>query len=689
MATSYLSAKNRAVGGFLEDREATKSAHVWDTTSGKEVQCFRGHDRFIWTLALSRDGKQLVTGGDDQTASLWDVASGREVQRFHGRSVALSEDGKRLFIGSDDHTVHLWDAASGKELCRLVSFRDGSWAVVDLQGRYDAANGGDVEGLHWVAGLEIIALNQLKERFYDPGLLAKYVGSNKEPLRKVEAFKQARLFAEVDVAEIEPGDKKLTLHLTNRGGGIGKVQVFVNGKELLADARGPRPDVNARQSTLTVDLAGAPIIPGKLNQITVVTWNAEGYLSSRGLVRTWTPEGDADPNPPELYVLVCGVSDYAEPKLNLRFAAKDAEDMARALELAGKRLFGADKVHLTLLSTGNHPNAHKPTKDNIRKAFETVRQAKPTDVFVVYLAGHGVSLRQGGDEYCYLTADARGSDTKSLDDPVVRELWTVTSSELVDWIKHIPALKQVMLLDTCAAGAAATKLLDHRDLSGDQVRALDRLKDRTGFHVLMGCAADRVSYEASQYSQGLLTYSLLQGMAGAKLREGEYVDVSGLFQYAADEVPQLARGIGGVQKPLVMAPRGTSFDIGRLIEADRRALPLAKPKPLILRPQLANVEDGDDNLKLTSLVRKRLADEGFTTPRGSAVLTVFVDADELAGAVRPAGTYSIEGKNVRVRLVLKQDGQTLNQLTLDGSTDDLSGFAAKIAEAIREGIKKP
>ena len=126
-----------------------------------------------------------------------------------------------------------------------------------------------------------------------------------------------------------------------------------------------------------------------------MTWNAEGYLSSRGLVRQWTPEGQADAHPPELYVIVCGVSQYAEPKLNLRFSAKDAEDMAHALELAGKRLFGADKVHLTLLSTADDPKAQKPTKDNLRQAFAAARQAKPGDVLVVYLAGHGVSLKTG------------------------------------------------------------------------------------------------------------------------------------------------------------------------------------------------------------------------------------------------------------------------------------------------------
>ena len=44
-------------------------------------------------------------------------------------------------------------------------------------------------------------------------------------------------------------------------------------------------------------------------------------------------------------------------------------------------------------------------------------------------------------------------------------------------------------------------------------------------------------------------------------RHGEYVDVGQLFQYAADQVPQLARHIGGIQKPLITAPRGTSFDV--------------------------------------------------------------------------------------------------------------------------------
>ena len=239
----------------------------------------------------------------------------------------------------------------------------------------------------------------------------------------------------------------------------------------------------------------------------MVTWNAEGYLSSRGMVREWTPEGEADPNPPELYVIVCGVSEYAEPKLNLRSAAKDAEDMARALELAGKRLFGADKVHLNFSRPGTiqRPRS-QPRRTCARHSSSCEGQTDRR--LVVYLAGHGIALKQGSDEYCYLTADARGTDTTALSGSRGAGVVDGHQQRTGGLDQKIPALKQVMLLDTCAAGAAAAKLMDHRELSGDQVRALDRLKDRTGFHVLLGCAADRVSYEASEYSQGLLTYSL-------------------------------------------------------------------------------------------------------------------------------------------------------------------------------------
>jgi WD40 repeat protein len=703
---------------------ATGTTRVWEFTSDKEVLCVADN----LPLALSRDGKWLLTGksgeattrlwhvalgkeryslqgycsaavfsnngqwlatGIGTSVHLWDVASGKELRSFPGHFgtisfLAFSEDRQRLVSGSPDGTVRLWEVASGKELCRLINFKKGDWAVVDSQGRFDAANGGDVDGLHWVVGTEVIALKQLKERYYDPGLLAKHMGFNKEPLRNVKAFKDVKLFAEVTVANAkDPVSTKLDLDLVNRGGGIGRVQVFVNGVELLADARGPKFQPGKAKARLTVDLADAPTLrPGQMNKITVVTWNQEGYLSSRGLDLDWNAPGKKEDHGIELYAIVGGISDYAGPALRLRYAAKDAEDMAQAIALGAKRLFGTDKVHVTLLSTSARPGALAPTRTNFEKAFADVsKKARPGDVLFVYLAGHGVSLAAGNDQYCYLTREARTADAAALADPALMAQTTITSTELTEWVKKIPALKQVLVLDTCAAGAAAGKLTEVRQVTGDQVRAIERLKDRTGFHVLMGCAAGKVSYEATPFEQGLLTHALLKGMRGAALQKEEFLDVSKLFQYAADEVQELARGIGGGQNPLIAPPHGTSFDVGQFTKDDRAAVPLKQIKQIVLRPVLQNSDKGFDDLDLMPELRKRLANGAGTGP-GSGI--VFVDAEEMPGAVRPSGFYTVVNGKVEIRLRLIRDGVPLHKepLRVQGTVADRDTLVDRLVEAL-------
>lgn len=714
-----------------------QSARLWDVATGKELLRLDQQPASVQSVSFSADDRIVLTTDTDGTVQLWDVRSAKPLRRFpeaaaagaamlspDGRrlftlrssklgqfwnaetgmalstvaasshpfnSIVFSPDSRRLLTSSDDNTARLFDVETGQQLCQLVSFTDGTWTVTDPAGRFDASNGGDVEGLHWVVGNEPIALNQLKERYYDPGLLAKYMGFKKEPLRDIAAFKEVKLFPGVKLASPTAEKPALGIELTNRGGGIGRVVVKINGKELTADARGPKPDAAAAALQLQVNLADDPrLIPGQPNTVEVLAFNSEGYLSSRAIEAIWEPWGKAEADPIELYAIVGGVSEYADPALSLRFAAKDAEDMALALETGAQRLFGASRVHLTLLATSNHPRAISPTKANFQKAFAEVREkAKPGDVLVVYLAGHGVSLQRGVDTYCYATSEARNLDSAVLSDPDLRAATTISSEELAEWTKQIPAGKQVLILDTCAAGAAATRLTEKRDISGDQIRALDRLKDRTGFHVLLGCAADRVSYEASRYEQGLLTYSLLQGMRGAALREGEFVDVSKLFQYSADQVPQLARDIGGIQAPLIFAPRGTSFDVGQLQATDRSRIPLASVKPLILRPRLSERGIGDDTLDILPLLRKRLNDESYAV-RGEpnrASSLVYVDADDLPGAIRPAGEYTVEGTVVKITINLRRDNSTVKTFTAEGSKVDLDGLVQNLVKRIAAGVK--
>ena len=202
-------------------------------------------------------------------------------------------------------------------------------------------------------------------------------------------------------------------------------------------------------------------------------------------------------------------------------------------------------------------------------------------------------------------------------------------------------------------------------------------------HVLAGCAADSVSYEASRYGQGLLTYSLLLGMRGAKLREGEYVDVVDLFSFAADKVPELAREIGGIQRPTVASPKGSSFDVGRLTTEDRAKVPLQAVKPVLIRASFQDDQRVRDVLDLSKRVNDRLKDES-ATPRGAKL--VFVDADNFPGALQLAGRYKQKGELVTVNMTLFQGENEVAAFTVEGTSTQIDQLAEKITVEIERKV---
>ncbi len=646
-------------------------ARLWDLATGDQIRSFEGHLYHLTSVAFSPDGRSVLTGSEDGTAVLWDIATGAERQSLvgHASRVWYADflfDGRVIVSVGVDSSVRLWDPSTGEELLQMYGFAASDWAVLDPDGRFDASGGGEIDGLHWVLGDEPIQLRQLKDRFYEPGLMGKILGLNEEPLRDIDASSEIALYPETVLRAPIDETGILDLTLVNRGGGIGRVIVSINGKEIASDARGVGFDATAAEASVSISIGDHPyLVPGEENTIEVSAYNAEGYLVSRGLQATWIPPGAAEP--PELWAVVVGVSDYSGTAIDLNFASRDATAFADALEGGAERLFGAENVHLTVLTSNSEHLP--PTRENIIEALRALSNARSSDIVLVYLAGHGVAAAGQDGDYYFLTQSATNT---AMNDPAVRSAVAISSEELTELLLEVPvANKQVLILDTCGAGRVVEQLTAARGVPSSQVRAIDRMQDRAGLFVLAGSAADAVSYEASEYGQGILTYSLLEGMRGASLRDDEYLDVSQWFGYAADRVQVIADDIGGIQRPLVGMPRGTgSFDVARLTEEERSLISLQEPRPFLIRSNFQLHSPPIDPVNLTSLVNDRLREisaEDENPP------WVYVDTAAFEDGYQMTGRYAVDSDTnvVEVELYLIRENEVVGSELVSGSIDDL------------------
>jgi len=159
--------------------------HICDPVSGKELRKWPGHVAHVWTLAFSRDGKILASGGVDHRIRLWDAATGKELRPTPGHlgavnAVAFSPNGKVVASAGLDATIRFWDRHTGREIkrCDGVGVRalGSHWGARDLAFSPDGktvvsfeANFQDPKFRLWTAE------GKLLSRFGDPGYHASAV----------------------------------------------------------------------------------------------------------------------------------------------------------------------------------------------------------------------------------------------------------------------------------------------------------------------------------------------------------------------------------------------------------------------------------------------------------------------------------------------------------------------------------
>jgi WD40 repeat protein/uncharacterized caspase-like protein len=655
----------------------------------------------VTSLAFSPDSKTVVAGFSNNSLIQYDL-NGKVIHVFKGHdgpvlSISFSPKGEFLLSGSNDKTAKIWDPAKGVELATLIALGEEDWAITTPNKLFDASEGAMTQ-LYYQTGTETISLDQLTERYYEPGLLRKIIFDI--PLRKVESLDNQDLALYPQLIKSELVDDVIKVQIKKRSGGIGKVSVLLNGnQEIIEDAN---PD---REENFEIDLLrySPYFISGEPNSLSLVFYAEKGWLFSApdtiiykpGMGKDKGNKGKPSPKPAEvslndeldanlditLYALIVGTSNYQGDKIDLQFPDIDAADFKDFLEKSSAELFDK-RVQIRLLTTAK--KGTPPTIKNIRSVFdEFATKAQPKDILLVYFSGHGLTWPENDPAgQFYLLSTENSSFTLS---DAANKQKAIVQDSLQSWIRDVKARKRILILDACNSGEVINKMdggaKGSNNLNDDQRRALQRMQDRSGFFVLAGSSADKSSFEDPRFGHGLLTYSLLHNMPLiAASDKNNYIDVNKLFQAVSDEVPKLASTLKKVQEPKIIG--GADFSIGQIKDASKFKLPGAKK--IITKSKFGN-EKNNDNIKLSGSFNDQLATVFQNNPN-----TQFnfygIDADQFNGTCYyMTGTYKTTETDITGTAYFfdstKQDNELIS-FPFNGKKTDVKKIAEDLANQL-------
>jgi hypothetical protein len=120
---------------------------TWDLETGEEIRTLKGHNGSVLAVAVTSDGRYAISGSVDKTLKVWDLETGEDTKtlRGHGdnvRSLAVTSDGRYAISGSGDSTLRVWDLESGEEIKVFERYSSRSVAVTS-DGRYAVCGSGD------------------------------------------------------------------------------------------------------------------------------------------------------------------------------------------------------------------------------------------------------------------------------------------------------------------------------------------------------------------------------------------------------------------------------------------------------------------------------------------------------------------------------------------------------------------
>jgi carboxyl-terminal processing protease len=291
-----------------------------------------------------------------------------------------------------------------------------------------------------------------------------------------------------------------------------------------------------------------------------------GAVLAAGLLALPLRAEQPKPPKPQPYVVLVGISNYADKQIKPR---PHAEDDAKAVFdlLADKKYLGVDAEHRRLLlgDSAKTPGSEAATRANILKALRWIADnAKSNDLVVFGFFGEGGPLGDTGAHRCYFAADStfQGRDKNA-----------VAASEVGEALKKLKSQRFCVLLDVNFKGFTSDdkKVAEptlgsnpYKEFLGDDGTEEEASKPGR----VLFLATNGLSRSLDLKDHGVFTETVLKGLHGAADKDGYEPDglvtVDELTEYVEKEVRELVRANGKTkeekeQYSIVLGGRGSHF----------------------------------------------------------------------------------------------------------------------------------